>query len=45
MKNNIGMDSKKLILDASNAVLPHCAISGGAGVPWAAAATAAMTFF
>ena len=45
MKNNIGIESKKLIRDANRAVRPHCAISGGAGVPWAAAATAAMTFF
>lgn len=33
MKNNMGIESIKFTREASRAVLPHWAISGGAGVP------------
>lgn len=45
MKNNMGIESMKFTREASKAVRPHCAISGGAGVPCAAAVTAAIIFF
>ena len=45
MKNSMGIESMKFTREASKAVRPHCAISGGAGVPCAAAVTAAMIFF
>ena len=45
MKNSMGIDSIKLTREANKAVRPHCAISAGAGVPCAAAVTAAMIFF
>src|SRR5687767_15218894 len=45
MKKSMGIESRKLTRDANKAVRPHCAISAGAGVPCAAAVTAAMIFF
>ena len=45
MKKSMGIESMKLIREANKAVRPHCAISAGAGVPCAAAVTAAMIFF
>ena len=46
MKNNIGIDSMKLIREAIKAVRPQPAISGGAGAAfWAVLETAAMIFF
>ena len=33
MKNNMGIESIKFTREASRAVRPHWAISGGAGVP------------
>jgi len=46
MKNSIGIDSRKLTREASRALRPQPAISGGAGVPAVAVFdTAAMIFF
>ena len=42
MNNSMGIDNIKLTREARSAVRPHWAISGGAGVPWAAAVTAAI---
>src|SRR5262245_45611095 len=42
MNSSMGIDNIKLTRDASSAVRPHWAISAGAGVPWAAAVTAAI---
>jgi len=45
MKKSMGIESRKFTRDANKAVRPHCAMSAGAGVPCAAAVTAAMIFF
>ena len=42
MNNSMGIDNMKLTREARSAVRPHWAISAGAGVPWAAAVTAAI---
>src|SRR5262245_18915216 len=45
MNNSMGIDNMKLTREARSAVRPHWAISAGAGVPWAAAVTAAIILF